>query len=549
ALGYTVDRSAPFEHKSADFFLEHYAAAGIAAFNADKALCAQWRYVDLLFQLTRDELNGQGGLFDTARVDDTIMESYLFFVVGLAGERYTRTELATITREINKVFPMPVLVVFRHGDTLTLAVIDRRISKRNEDADVLAKVTLIKDIRIHDTHRAHVEILHDLSLDALRSRYEVHNFVELHRAWRATLDISELNRRFYRELSNWYFWAMERVRFPEDDAQAPEVRNATNLIRLITRVIFVWFIREKNLIPESLFDRRELSRVLKGFLKDDKANTFYPAILQNLFFATLNQKMHEREFAREGDFTVNKAQYAVKLLYRYASLFAVSQEEALALFKDVPFLNGGLFDCLDNKGGKNLYIDGFSRNPAKQAVVPDYLFYSPEREADLNGVYGTTGRSYKVRGLIDLLNAYKFTIAENTPIEEEVALDPELLGKVFENLLASYNPETRSTARNHTGSFYTPREIVEYMTDQSLKAHLSRALVERGGLAASDATAGLDILFAYTEKEHAFTTEERNVLIEAIDGLKILDPACGSGAYPMGILHKLVYILHKLDPS
>jgi len=65
-------------------------------------------------------------------------------------------------------------------------------------------------------------------------------------------------------------------------------------------------------------------------------------------------------------------------------------------------------------------------------------------------------------GLFPLFNRYKFTVEENTPIEQEVALDPELLGKVFENLLAAYNPETRETARKQTGSYYTPRAVVDY---------------------------------------------------------------------------------------
>ncbi len=65
----------------------------------------------------------------------------------------------------------------------------------------------------------------------------------------------------------------------------------------------------------------------------------------------------------------------------------------------------------------------------------------------------------------------------------------------------------------------------------------------------ADAHAGLDVLFAYTEKEHAFTPAEVAILIAAIDDVKILDPACGSGAFPMGVLHKLVYILGKLDPD
>ena len=71
-------------------------------------------------------------------------------------------------------------------------------------------------------------------------------------------------------------------------------------------------------------------------------------------------------------------------------------------------------------------------------------------------------------GLIPLLRQYNFTVEENSPGDEEVALDPELLGKVFENLLAAYNPETNVQARKATGSFYTPREIVNYMVDERM---------------------------------------------------------------------------------
>jgi hypothetical protein len=202
-----------------------------------------------------------------------------------------------------------------------------------------------------------------------------------------------------------------------------------------------------------------------------------------------------------------------------------------------------------NEAGKVLYSDGFSRNPRKQAIVPDFLFFGAEAEYDLNAIFGTKNKHYQVKGLIDILACYKFTVTENTPIEEEVALDPELLGKVFENLLASYNPETQTTARKQTGSFYTPREIVNYMVDESLKAYLKQALADKFNIQAEDAAAGLEILFSYTEREHAFTQEETKVLIQAIDACKILDPACGSGAFPMGILHKFVHILHKLDPN
>ena len=151
-----------------------------------------------------------------------------------------------------------------------------------------------------------------------------------------------------------------------------------------------------------------------------------------------------------------------------------------------------------------------------------------------------------MRGLVNILNRYKFTIAENTPIEEEVALDPELLGKVFENLLAAYNPETQTTARKLTGSFYTPREIVNYMTDESLIAYFKNAI---DGNTDRAIERNLRHLIAYNDEPHRFSDGETELLIKAIDDLKILDPACGSGEFPMGILRKLVFILGKLDPG
>ncbi|MCK4236375.1 MAG: Eco57I restriction-modification methylase domain-containing protein, partial [Candidatus Krumholzibacteria bacterium] len=205
----------------------------------------------------------------------------------------------------------------------------------------------------------------------------------------------------------------------------------------------------------------------------------------------------------------------------------------------------------EDDSGKVIYVDGFTRNPRKQPKVPNFLFFSEEQTLDLSDAYGDKKKKKeKVRGLIDLLDSYKFTVTENTPIEEEIALDPELLGKVFENLLASYNPETGTTARKQTGSFYTPREIVNYMVDESLIAYLEGQLKSRVPKLAEmkDLQNLLREVLAYTEKVHPFDEEEVEALIDAIDTCKILDPACGSGAFPMGILHKLVFILGKLDP-
>jgi adenine-specific DNA-methyltransferase len=213
-------------------------------------------------------------------------------------------------------------------------------------------------------------------------------------------------------------------------------------------------------------------------------------------------------------------------------LFTISEKEATQLFKDVPFLNGGLFDCLDkpNEEGKIVYVDGFSRNPKKQASVPDYIFFGEEREVDLNDIYATKNKKYKSRGLINLLESYKFTVAENTPIEEEVALDPELLGKVFENLLASYNPETQTTARKQTGSFYTPREIVNYMVDESLLEYIKQNVKNDD----VDFETRLRELISYSETPNPFDEKETKVLIEAINNCKILRPCLWFGCIPNG---------------
>lgn len=464
----------------------------------------------------------------------------------------TRSQLAEITRAFNRAFHYtPVTVVFKYGNYIAFANSERAKYKQEwREGERVGKVTMLKDVSIEKTHSGHIRILLDMQISR-SGKDAVTSFSGLYKYWQKVFNVSTLNKSFYRELSNWYFYAMKHVSFPDDLEKDENIRNATNLIRLITRVIFIWFIKEKGLVPEAIFNKAVLGKILKEFHKSKASCTYYPAILQNLFFGTLNQKMEERSFADNRGYPWNKSEFGVKNLFRYDDLFLVDKAEALSLFQDVPFLNGGLFDCLDKPDdqGKILYVDGFSRNSRKQAIVPDSLFFAEEHEIDLNEIYDTKNKKYTTKGFVEILSGYKFTVEENTPIEEEVALDPELLGKVFENLLASYNPETQTTARKQTGSFYTPREIVNYMVDESLKAYLKGVLVEESSMTEGDAQAGLDLLFAYTEKEHLFDAAETKTLISAIDRCKILDPACGSGAFPMGVLHKMVHILHKLDPN
>ncbi|NOZ46192.1 MAG: hypothetical protein GXO79_05355 [Chlorobi bacterium] len=190
------------------------------------------------------------------------------------------------------------------------------------------------------------------------------------------------------------------------------------------------------------------------------------------------------------------------------------------------------------------YIDGFTATKKNQPIVPNALFFSDIQKVDISSFFGKTNKTYEVEGLINLLNSYNFTIDENEPDDVEVALDPELLGSIFENLLASYNPETATTARKATGSFYTPREIVSYMTIESLKQYFKTNLASSSGIDEK-----LDSLINTTCSENPFDEETTKQLIKLINDLRAVDPAVGSGAFPMAMLNKLVYILGKLDPE
>ena len=569
SLGYESPHQMDIFENTPDGFLE-YLKDNSRTINQNQAYFTEWKSVDFCLQLTNEE----SVLFESQVNNfDGIINSYLLFCIELNKKNYPNRALADITRAMNRVFPKPVFVLFKHGSSLTLSIINRRKHKRDSSKEVLEKITLIKDIDVSEPHRAHKEILFDLCLFELKRNFTIQNFDDLHSAWQSVLNISELNKKFYREISNWYFWARENVEFPNKPAKLKSENeseyhervlsfNSMNLIRLITRLIFVWFLKEKGLIPDILFSEKKLKDLL--LFNDKNKSTYYKAILQNLFFATLNQEMNTKQKPENRKFRTDCKHYNITNLYRYKSYFK-DDKKTLALFEEIPFLNGGLFECLDkqvkNSSGEEeiIRIDGFSDRPDNPLKVPDELFFSEQFNIDLSKVYVSKNKNDKVRGIINILNNYKFTIAENTPVEEEVALDPELLGKVFENLLASYNPETGTTARKQTGSFYTPREIVNYMVDESLIAYLEQKLVEQTPSSVivnqpptsvmNDVQLKLRNLLSYSDEPHQFDTKEVDTIINAIDNIKILDPACGSGAFPMGILHKMVHIIHKLDPN
>ncbi len=488
----------------------------------------------IIFQLTKDEIIDE----DISKsFDKGNNQSFLFCAVELKDNNYSRTKYAEFTREINKRLFAPTVILFRTGNHLTIAFADRRPDKTNEDRDVLGQVTLIKDIRLNDPHRAHLDILSELSLEEclkwIDKEEEPQNFDGLLAAWLDKLDTEELNKEFYRKLFAWYEWAVkeEDVKFPTDEKRV--LKREEHVIRLITRLLFIWFLKEKGLIAEDLFDKSKAQYLL---IEDDfdNGNSYYRVVLQNLFFATLNTEMGKREFSKE-----NNPDHRNFSRYRYKRQMR-DPNKLLELFDKTPFINGGLFDCLDSFKGEQeggYRIDCFSDKQYKKLSIPNRFFFDKER------------------GLIPLFKHYKFTVEESTPIEQEVALDPELLGRVFEHLLGEYNQETREraeTVRKGTGTYYTPRVIVDYMVEGALVTTLSQKCQPTD----DDAKLWderLHYLFDYAQAcddaSEWFDENETAEIVQAISEIKLLDPAVGSGAFPMGMLHKLTLALRRLDPD
>jgi hypothetical protein len=299
--------------------------------------------------------------------------------------------------------------------------------------------------------------------------------------------VEVVNNEFYREISKLYeeLVGTETVRAC---LRYPNVGDSSHefAVRLIGRIIFCWFLREKRssldtpLIPSKILSREAA----------DESN-YYHSILAPLFFEVLNKPIIHREARFQRDH-----------------------------FASIPYLNGGLFSPDPD--------DYYKLDKTSRASTPD-LVGVPDQW---------------LRRFFDLLELYNFTVDENTSYDIDLSIDPEMLGRIFENLLARINPETGETVRKGTGSFYTPREIVEYMVEQSLRGYLaeSTSLTEEKISSLVSYDLADDIAFP-------LNAEEKRDVIEALNSVRILDPACGSGAFPIGILQKIVFVLQQVDPE
>lgn len=306
--------------------------------------------------------------------------------------------------------------------------------------------------------------------------------------------IEVVNKDFYKEIAEHFYELVGRygdkrevlkkpvLKLPGKRTKIEHLQNYS--VRLLGRIIFLWFLKQKvSNTGKPLLPTDLLAK------KDGKNKNIFHDRVEPIFFEVLNKQVPNRD-----------SKY---------------QEKS---YGQVPYLNGGLFHPSDGEAG-----DFYSKELRQSEIdIPDSWFIS----------------------LFKTLDTYNFTIDENLENDVDLSIDPEMLGRVFENLLAEINPETGQIARKSTGSYYTPRAIVNFMVDETLTEYLlNKTSIPDEKIRAVITTTKHDDL------ENPLSQSEKTKIIKAISDLRVLDPACGSGAFPMGMLQKLLWVVTQVDPD
>lgn len=269
-------------------------------------------------------------------------------------------------------------------------------------------------------------------------------------------------KRFEKSGNKW----IEKVKGNPDKAMMDAFGSDEKKIRdyvkkMMGRITFLHFLQRKGWMNEDLNYMQHL------FERSPYQDDYLDSVLEPLFFGILNTKPDERESVFD-KFNWDKA--------------------LLAEWKDIPYLNGGLFER--------------DADDEPKSVFPAEYF----------------------KRLFQFFSEYNFTIDENDPNDAVIGVDPEMLGKIFENLLEDNKDK---------GAFYTPKEIVRYMCQESLIAYLDNETsipeekIRRFVLSPEDSVS-------------VIPDNKRAKLLAALENVKICDPAIGSGAFPMGLLNELL---------
>ena len=274
------------------------------------------------------------------------------------------------------------------------------------------------------------------------------------------------------------------------DEQKAEKKVRDYIKKMMGRLVFIQFLQKKAWLgcSDDNWDDGDRDYLQHLFEQSNTAQqeNFLSAVLEPLFFGMLNTDPKDRtqHFKQKG--------WDVTLLDRFGK---------------VPYLNGGLFEE--------------DTEDSVPVVFPAVLFGNPKQKETERTFHTTKDSDYPYDascGLLDFFARYNFTIDETDPEDREVGVDPEMLGKIFENLLEDNKDK---------GAFYTPKEIVQYMCRESLIAYLG------------EETRDEPVMRDFVLKHETATIKDTDAVSSALKAVKICDPAVGSGAFPMGMLNEL----------
>ncbi len=297
--------------------------------------------------------------------------------------------------------------------------------------------------------------------------------------WSKAFDKEPLTRDFFKRFDN----ALEKIKADlEEVDKLPSATAHTKSQLLLERLIFLYYLQNRGWLNQQ-----------RDYLLDNFAS----------------HRHRSKEYSYYSDFLE-------KLFWTLAS-----PPGSAARVYGIPFLNGGLFDD-----------DEFAQNPIRRKHNPPLSI----RNSTFSFVFD------------EFLEAFNFTVREDTPLNQEVAVDPEMLGKVFESIVlhaeAADPDAVAPDKRKATGSYYTPRIVVHFICQETLRQYLigqlpNESFTEKlGDLIKVDASDGLD-KDELQQLKKLLTPNEAAKLLPLLRP-KCCDPAVGSGAFPVGLLHELV---------
>lgn len=404
----------------------------------------------------------------------------------------TRAFNRVSTQKVNNAFDMPVIVIMRQGEMLSLATCERS-ERQDGHGEKVGKVTILRDMNCNQLHAGHKQILDRIANNVHGSN----SYEELHHKWFESFNIDILSGNFFKGYKEIYEDIIEFItgkRMVKKSNKWVERNNGIPCIEIMSE--FSRFenpekaVRDyvKNLMGRLVFIQFLQRKGWMGVPSGDGWSGGDPYFLQNLFENSSYQEtfvddvleslFNDLNTKRHGDLVTNPH---------------------VGVNIKVPYLNGGLFEM---------------------GEIDDTKFALPSRF---------------IKKLLDFFASYNFTIDENAPDDVEIGVDPEMLSRIFENLLED---------NKEKGAYYTPKEIVHYMCRESLISYLTSCVLKKQGEEHQPEEKIRDAVSKLLSEPEVIvprmSSESLADFDEYIRNVKICDPAIGSGAFPMGLLNELV---------